>query len=157
MTGLNHGDAMGDETGIDRLVGTWTLSGLMDIGGRQLPVTGHATVEPLGAWVVLRSNVQPAEFPSSVSVIARGPERDPADMHYFDTRGVRRHYRSIVDGDRWDVELDDPAWRESPGFRQRYVGEIAADGSRITGAWQRAEGDEGDWEVDFSLDYIRTA
>ena len=144
-------------TGIDRLIGEWALAGSMDIDGTDLRVTGHASLEPLGAFVVLRSTVEPAEFPSSVSVIARAEEGMAADMHYFDTRGVRRHYLSTVSGDRWVVELDDPAWRESPGFRQRYVGEIAPDGTRIRGAWQRAEGDAGDWEVDFTLDYVRTA
>ena len=146
---------MDGAAGIDRLFGEWSLAGSMDFDGTELRVTGRAWFEPLGAFVVLRSTVEPADFPSSVSVIARGTEGEAADMHYFDTRGVRRHYLSTVDGDRWVVELDDPAWRESPGFRQRYVGEIATDGSRITGAWQRAEGEDGAWGVDFTLDYVR--
>jgi hypothetical protein len=147
---------MNAASGIDRLIGEWSLAGSMDIDGTELRVAGRAWFEPLGAFVVLRSSVEPADFPSSVSVIARGAEGEPTDYHYFDTRGVRRHYLSTVDAGRWVVELDDPAWRESPGFRQRYVGEIAGDGSRITGTWQRAEGDDGAWETDFTLDYVRT-
>jgi hypothetical protein len=77
-------------------------------------------------------------------------------MHYFDERGVQRLYLSTVDRGHWTIWRADETWRESPGHNQRYVGEIAADGSTITGAWERGLGEAGDqWEVDFTLDYRR--
>jgi hypothetical protein len=128
----------------------------MDIDGRTIKVTGHATIEPLGEFVVLRSTVQPPEFPDSVSIIGGGNEGEPSPMHYFDERGVQRLYLSMVAGARWTIWRGDESWRESPGHNQRYVGEISPDGSTITGAWERGLGDAGDqWEVDFTLDYTR--
>src|SRR4051812_17038583 len=102
---------------------------------------GRATFEPLDGFVVLCSTVEPTEFPSSVWAIARSPRVHRAEPPACDPRGVHRRYPSMIDGDRWIVELDDPAWRESPRFRQGHVGDLAADSSRVSGAWQRAEGE----------------
>jgi hypothetical protein len=147
---------MNAPAGMDQLFGEWDAAGEMDIDGRTIKITGHATIEPLGEFVVLRSTVQPREFPDSVSIIGGGQEGEPAPMHYFDERGVRRIYLSSVGDGRWAIWRGDDSWRESPGHNQRYVGEISSDGSRITGAWERGLGDAGDqWEVDFTLDYER--
>ena len=141
---------------MDTLVGSWMLAGRMDLDDRTIQVSGRTTIERLGPFVVVRTTVQPPEFPDSVSIIEGAVAGQPAPMHYFDERGVARRYLSTVAGRTWTILLDDPGWRESPGFRQRYVGEIAADGSRVTGAWQRSLDDAGtDWAVDFTLDYER--
>jgi hypothetical protein len=143
-------------TGMDRLIGEWNAVGEMDLDGEQIKVAGHTTIEPLGEFVVLRSTVQPPEFPDSVSIIGGGKEGEPAPMHYFDERGVQRLYLSAVDDRGWLIWRGDDSWRESPGHNQRYIGEISPDGSRITGAWERGLGEAGDqWEVDFTLDYAR--
>lgn len=147
---------MSAPAGMDRLFGVWDASGRMDLDGRTIEISGQATIEPLGEFVVLRSTVLPREFPDSVSIIGGGPEGEPAPMHYFDERGVQRRYLSMVSDGRWVISRADETWRESPGHNQRYVGEIAADGSKITGAWERGLGEAGDrWEVDFTLDYER--
>jgi hypothetical protein len=141
---------------MDRLIGEWHAAGEMDIDGRKVTVTGRATIEPLGEFVVLRATVQPREFPDSVSIIGGGSEGGPAAMHYFDERGVHRLYLSTVDEGRWVIWRGDETWRESPGHNQRYVGEISPDASKITGAWERGLGEAGDqWELDFTLDYER--
>jgi hypothetical protein len=147
---------MSAPAGMERLFGEWEAFGEMDLDGQTIKVTGHATIQPLGEFVVLRSTVQPPEFPDSVSIIGGAPEGEPAPMHYFDERGVQRVYLSKVADDRWTIWRGDDSWRESPGHNQRYVGEISPDGSRITGAWWRGLGDAGDqWEVDFTLNYER--
>jgi hypothetical protein len=145
-------------TAIDRLLGEWTVSGEMDLGdGQTLRPTGRASFERLGPFVIARSTMQPPEFPDTILVIEPEGDDGAAETHYFDERGVQRRYLTSVTADRLTIMLDDQAWRESPGYRQRYVGEIAADASRITGAWQRGLDESGDvWEVDFTLDYERT-
>jgi hypothetical protein len=147
---------MSQPSGMDLLFGEWEATGQMDLDGQTIEVTGHTTIEPLGEFVVLRSTVQPAEFPDSISIIGGGPEGEPAPMHYFDERGVQRLYLSTVGDGRWVIWRGDESWRESPGHNQRYVGETSPDGSKITGAWERGLGEAGDqWELDFTLDYER--
>ena len=142
--------------GMDQLIGEWDVAGEMDIDGEKVKVTGHTTIERLGEFVVLRATVQPKEFPDSISIIGVGKPGEPAPMHYFDERGVQRIYLSVIDGGRWLIWRGDESWRESPGFNQRYVGQISVDGSKITGAWERGLGEAGDeWERDFRLDYLR--
>ncbi|TMD45834.1 MAG: hypothetical protein E6I86_13940 [Chloroflexi bacterium] len=47
---------------------------------------------------------------------------------------------------------------DGPGFNQRFIGEISADGKTIGGRWERGMGDAGDqWEIDFPINYFRTA
>jgi hypothetical protein len=142
--------------GWDELLGDWAASGEMDLGDRKLTITGRATLERIGPFVVLRSTVQPPEFPDSISIIEGGDPGAPAPMHYFDERGVQRLYVTTLADDRWTIWSGDERWRESPGFRQRYVGALSPARDRITGAWERGLGDAGDrWETDFRLDYER--
>ena len=119
---------MSPPSGMDRLLGEWDTAGTMDVDGRTITITGHTTIEPLGEFVVLRTTVQPAEFPDSVSIIGGGPADAPAPMHYFDERGVQRLYLSTVDEARWVIQLADADRAMSPGFDQRYVGEISPTG-----------------------------
>ena len=140
------------------LFGVWDLSGALIVDDRTIKVTGRATIEPFGELVVVRSTLDPPEFPDTLSIIDGDGDGDaePARMHYFDTRGVIRAYLTTVTAGVWTIWRADESWRASPGFNQRYVGTIAPDGSRITGGWERGLGDAGDrWEVDFRLDYTR--
>jgi len=147
---------MSASSGIDQLIGEWQISGDVEIEGQTIQISGHTTVERLGQFVVLRAQVQPPEFPDNLSIIGGGPEGGPSPMHYFDERGVHRLYLSTVAEGRWVITRADETWRESPGFNQRYLGEISLDGSRITGAWERGLGDAGDrWQIDFRVEYER--
>jgi hypothetical protein len=142
--------------GFDRLIGEWDAAGEMDIGGETIRATGRTTIEQLGEFVVIRATVQPPEFPDSILIVGGGKAGDPAPVHYFDERGVERRYLTTVADGRWTVWRADESWRESPGFNQRYVGEMSPAGDRIAGAWERGLGEAGDqWELDFTLDYQR--
>ena len=142
--------------GMQQLIGTWESSGEMHVDGQTLRPRGKTTFERLGAFLVMRAEVQPQEFPDSVSIIGGGEPGQAAPMHYFDERGVRRQYLTHVEGNLWTVWRADDSWRESPGFNQRFRGEISPDGQRIVGAWERGLGEHGDrWEVDFELQYRR--
>jgi hypothetical protein len=140
----------------DELLGEWAVDGEMDLGGRGLAVNGRTTIERLGAFIVVRTTLEPAEFPDSLSIIGGGEAGDPEPMHYFDERGVQRLYLTTIAGDTWTIWTGDETWRESPGFRQRYVGQLAPGSDRISGAWQRGLDDSGErWELDFRFDYAR--
>jgi hypothetical protein len=62
-------------------------------------------------------------------------------------------------GATWTIWRDpDEDWNgpDGPGFNQRFIGELSADGRTITGRWERGEGEAGDrWVLDFPLTYVR--
>jgi hypothetical protein len=119
-----------------------------------------ATVERMGEFIVFRSAGEPAELPDSVSIIGGARSGEPQPMHYFDSRGVKRLFMTSLEDSTWTIWRapgEDPNGPDGPGFDQRFVGEVSADGTRITGRWERRTGDGGtEWELDFPLDYVRT-
>ena len=90
---------------------------------------------------------QPAA-PSGIAIIGAGANPETFAQHYYDSRGVARVYEMSLDGGVWKL------WREAPGFWQRYTGQISADGTTITGAWEMSA-DGRDWKHDFALTYIK--
>ena len=80
-------------------------------------------------------------------------------MHYFDSRGVKRLFMTTVDGATWRIwRAPGEDWNgpDGPGFNQRFIGEISADGRSIDGRWERGLGEAGDrWELDFPIGYVR--
>jgi hypothetical protein len=109
----------------------------------------------------MRSVGEPAEMPDSVSVIGGAPDDEPQPMHYFDSRGVKRMFLTTVQDSTWTIwRAPGEDWNgpDGPGFNQRFIGEISADGNTITGRWERGTGDSGDqWELDFPFTYGRSA
>jgi hypothetical protein len=140
------------------LIGDWLGEGEIPIDP-PITITAEATVERLGELVVFRSVAEPAEVPDTLSVIGGAPDGESQPMHYFDSRGVKRLYRTALEGRTWKIWLDpDEDWNgpNGPGFNQRFIGEISADGSTIEGRWERGMGDAGDeWEIDFPITYHR--
>jgi hypothetical protein len=72
---------------------------------------------------------------------------------------VKRLYLVRIEGSTlkiWRAPGEDWNGPDGPGFDQRYVGEISADGKRIDGRWERRTAAAGDrWEIDFPLSYVR--
>ena len=140
------------------LIGTWHVEGEIPIDP-PLTVAGETTIERMGDFLVIRSVSEPAEVPDSLSVIGGAPEGEPQPSHYFDSRGVERLYLTAVEGMTWTIwRSPDEDWDgpQGPGFNQRFVGEISADGDTIEARWERGTGDAGDeWEFDFPLTYTR--
>jgi len=122
-------------------------------------LTSDAKIERLGAYIVFRSVGQPAEVPDTLSIIGGAPEGEPQPMHYFDSRGVKRLYLTAIEGTTWRIwraRGEDWHGPDGPGFNQRFIGEISADGGTIEGRWERGMGDAGDtWELDFPIRYVR--
>ena len=45
-------------------------------------------------------------------------------------------------------------WREAPGFSQRFIGTVSADGDTVDARWETSE-DGVTWNLDFELTYVR--
>ena len=142
----------------ERLLGRWHGTGQIPIEP-PMDVTVDAETERLGELIVLRTVGQPAEVPDSVSIIGGATGGQPQPMHYFDSRGVKRMFMTIVEGSTWRIwRAPGEDWNgpNGPGFNQRYIGEISADGNTIEGRWERGMGDAGeDWEIDVPITYVR--
>jgi len=140
------------------LIGTWHGEGELPIDP-PLKMTVEATLERMGAFLVLRSTGEPAEMPDSLSVIGGAPEGEPQPMRYFDSRGVERRFLTTFDGSTWTIwRAPDEDWNgpNGPDFNQRFIGEMSGDRATIDGRWERGMGDAGDqWELDFPLRYTR--
>ncbi len=140
------------------LIGRWHGEGEIPMEP-PMRITVEATIERLGPFVVLRAVGQPKEVPDNLSIIGGAPDGEPQPMRYFDDRGVKRLYLTAVEGSTWRIWLapgEDWNGPHGPGFDQRFIGEISADGTRIEGRWERGLGDAGDsWEIDFPIRYSR--
>ena len=142
----------------ERLIGAWHGEGDYN-GDPPFHLAADATIERLGPFLVFRSDAaEPPELPSTVSIIGGAADGEPQPMAYFDSRGVRRRYLTSVEGSTWRIwYAPDYDWRgpDGPGFDQRFVGELAADGSTIEARWERKPPDAADWELDFPMRYVR--
>jgi hypothetical protein len=142
----------------DRLIGEWHVEGEIPIDP-PMKVSGEAKIDRLGAFIVFSSVAEPAEVPDSLSVIGGARGDEPQPMHYFDSRGVKRLFMTAVEGSTWKIwRAPGEDWNgpDGPGFNQRFIGEISADGRTIEARWERGMGDAGDeWELDFPITYVR--
>ena len=143
----------------ERLIGEWEGEGELPTDP-PMRIRTWATVEHLG-------NVPGLPL---VRRARRGP-RQPLD-HRRRTRGraaadalLRRPRRParVPDDPRrldWTIWLApgyDWNGPHGPGFNQRFIGELSADGDTIDGRWERGLGAAGDeWELDFPLTYRRS-
>jgi hypothetical protein len=127
---------------LDRLVGTWQTEARFPDG---VSGTGTTTFELVlgGEYLLQRATADGDRG-------ARGPDGDRPDhdgvltQHYFDSRGVTRHYAMTLEGDTWTLERDGV---------QRYLGRFEDDDT-IRGAWEWFR--DGAWQHDFELDYRRS-
>jgi hypothetical protein len=140
------------------LIGEWPVDGEIPLDP-PMKISGEAKIERLGKFVVFSSTSEPAEVPDTISIIGGAPDGEPQPMHYFDSRGVERLYLAAVEGSTlkmWRAPGEDWNGPHGPGFNQRFIGEISADGRTIAGRWERGMGDAGDdWEIDFPITYTR--
>ena len=140
------------------LIGEWRAEGEIPIDP-PMKMSGEAKIERLGEFIVFRSSADPVEVPDAI--IGGAPDGQPQPMHYFDSRGVERLYLMSLESSTWRIwRAPGEDWNgpHGPGFNQRFIGEISADGRTIEARWERGMGEAGDeWELDFPLKYFRTA
>jgi len=124
-----------------------------------MKMSAEAKIERMGVFIVFSSVGEPAELPDSISIIGGAPEGEPQPMHYFDSRGVKRLFMMSLEGSTWKIwRAPGEDWNgpHGPGFNQRFIGEISADGRTIQARWERGTGEGGDnWEIDFPMTYVR--
>jgi hypothetical protein len=141
----------------EALIGEWHGEG--EFPNPPMKLSAEVKIERLGEFVVFKSVAEPAEMPDAISIIGAAPEGEPQPMDYFDSRGVRRHYLTTLDGSTWKIwRAPGENWNgpDGPGFNQRFIGEISDDGSTIDARWERGMGEAGDeWELDFPMTYVR--
>ena len=140
------------------LIGEWHGEGEIPMEP-PMKISQEAKIERLGKLIVFSSVGEPAEVPDSVSIIGGAPDGEPQPMHYFDARGVKRLFMMALEGSTWKIwRAPGEDWNgpHGPGFNQRFIGEISADGKTIEGRWERGMGYAGDeWEIDFPINYFR--
>jgi hypothetical protein len=140
------------------LIGEWRAEGEIPMDP-PMKVFGEAKIERLGEFIVFSAVADPTEVPDSLSIIGGAPDGDPQPMHYFDSRGVERLYLMALEGATWKIwRAPGEDWNgpNGPGFNQRFIGQISADGKTIEARWERGMGDAGDeWELDFPINYFR--
>src|SRR3978361_849778 len=128
----------------EALIGTWTTEATHpELEG---VVPGSASFEWLagGRFVVQRTHHDSDMVPDSISVLGPPEHGDGLVMEYFDSRGVRRTYRtSLVDG-VWSW------WRDVPGFGQRFSATLAPEEFQGYGQLARTP---GDWREDLNVTY----
>ena len=142
------------------LIGQWQAEGQMPLEP-PMRISGKATIERLGEFIVFRTMAEQAEVPDSLSIIGGAPDGEPQPMHYFDARGVQRLYLTAIDGSTWEV------WRapgeDWNGPQARASTSASSARSRLTAPpsrarWERGIGDAGDaWAIDFPITYHRTS
>jgi hypothetical protein len=134
---------------LERTVGTWTVTGSHPfLPGRTL--RGEVTFERIerGAFLRMHSKPEDPEFPEGVAIFGTDGDDDTCTMLYFDSRGVARRY---------DVELhaDGFTWsRASSQFAQHFRVTIADDGRSMESEGKMKK-DDGPWEPDLRLSYVR--
>ena len=128
------------------LIGEWHGAGEVP-SEPPMRVSVEATIERLGEFIVMRTVGEPAEMPDTIAIIGGAPDGKPQPMHYFDSRGVERLFVTALAGTTWRIWRapgEDRNGPNGPGFNQRFIGEISADGKTIEGSWERGIGDAGD-------------
>ncbi len=140
------------------LIGQWHGEGELPIEP-PLKLSEEVTFERLGEFIVFSTVGAPEELPDSIAIIGGRPAGEAQPMHYFDSRGVKRMFVMALEGSTWTMwRAPGEDWNGSdgPGFNQRFIGEISADGNTIEGRWERGMGHTGDeWEIDFPINYFR--
>jgi hypothetical protein len=48
-------------------------------------------------------------------------------------------------------------WRDIPDFSQRFDANVAPDGRKISGRWEKSADRGASWQHDFNIDYTRDA
>jgi hypothetical protein len=131
----------------EALVGTWaTESTHPELDG---VAPGTASFEWLEGhrFLVQRTHFDHALIPDSISVLGPPEDGDGLVMEYFDSRGVRRTYRTSLEDGVWRW------WRDVPDFAQRFTAVLAPDAFQGHGELARTPGEWGD---DLDVSYRRT-
>lgn len=135
--------------GFDALIGTWETEATHPLFPATV-VPGHVTFEWLtgGHYLLQRSHYDHEKFPDGLAVVGRPEVGDELLAEYFDSRGVRRTYRTSLQDGVWRT------WRDAPGFDQRSEATLAPDAFEVV---HRLAREPGAWKDDLRVTYRRRA
>jgi hypothetical protein len=128
------------------LIGTWAVSGEMPAYDH--PMRGTTSIKWLVKDALLEVRTRIPGTPTSRSVIGVDDVNDTFTMLYTDDRPVLRRYEMTLTTRRWTII------RHAPGFHQRFIGNIAPGGRRITGRWEKSTNGRR-WDLDFRIVYTK--
>jgi hypothetical protein len=132
---------------LEPLIGEWRTTGTHPYFPDTI-LQGHTSFEWIegGAFLRARSQIDHPEFPDGVAIFGSDDGLQTCYQIYFDERGISRKY---------DVSITSRCliwWRDDPYFSQRFTLNMEKDELVSVGEMSR---DDGDWEKDLSLTYIR--
>ncbi len=90
---------------------------------------GHTIFQwgPGEAFLVQRWEMPVDAAPDGVAILAVDEESGDLVQHYFDSRGVVRRYATSIEDGVWSLR------KLTPGFAQRFLGQLSADGEHDRG------------------------
>ena len=140
-----------DLDSMEALVGEWSTS-MTHPAYPSMVVSGSSTFEWLsgGHFLIGRSLTDHPDFPDGLTVTGADEDADADSLavHYYDSRGVQRIYRSSrVEDGVWRM------WRDDADFSQRFTGTLTEDGNAIAGLWESRDGES--WVDDLEITYRR--
>jgi hypothetical protein len=137
---------------LERFVGDWDMeiSNTSFLPHPSDTAEGHVSFEWVedGAFLLMRMGEKLSRAPAAVWLIGRDEASPGYQVLYYDSRQVSRVYQMSFSDGLWKMR------RESPGFSQRYEGQIGDDGNTIRARWEKST-DGSHWEHDFDLTYRR--
>jgi hypothetical protein len=134
------------------LIGEWTTVGTHPmLPGKTFHGRTTFTWLESGAFLLFQSHIDEPDIPDGVAILGTDDARPEAGtMLYFDVRDVSREYQWTFSDNVWTWSRDDP------GFSQRRVFTVAADGQSIEANGQMSRNGEA-WEPDLQLTYTRAS
>jgi hypothetical protein len=102
-------------------------------------------------FLIQRWEVDHPDAPDGIAVIGVDSVTGAYVQHYFDSRGIARHYDMGFADDVWTLQR----LAEHPEFSQRFTGRFVGDGSSIVGSWESSHDRGSSWTSDVELTYTR--
>jgi hypothetical protein len=100
------------------------------------------------ALLAMRQQGEADGPPAACWVFGRDESSDDYSVFYSDSRGVSRIYSMSFMAGEWKL------WRDNTEFAQRFTAALTADGSTLTGRWEKSS-NGGEWKHDFHVRYTR--
>ncbi len=137
------------------LVGEWDMETSLAPAGTVAARTSFTWALD-GRYLIQRSEIQAAQAPDLLAIIAEDPASGQLTQHYFDSRGTIRLYAMSFETGIWTLRREAADFTPL-AFAQQYIGTLSDDGMTIEGHWESRSPDASDWTRDFELTYKRIA
>jgi hypothetical protein len=133
------------------LAGAWDmeLSEASFLADADAKLPGSVNFEWIAQGAALVMRMGDVATPTATWIIGRDDSAPEYDVLYADDRGVSRVYRMSLSDGTWRM------WRDTPEFSQRFIAQVSANQTEISGSWQKSVDGGTTWEHDFKVRYCR--